>query len=126
VEADLRRTTGRSWSCSVDGQYVLAVTDGVQTVRVLLESEVEDEEWFVRDGSSAADLDAGLDADADELLASEVVEVLNSLGVAWPLCREHRGTMGACEGWWYCNGEPYHDVAGVGALEQGQVTPPAA
>lgn len=55
-----------------------------------------------------------------------VVEVLNSLGVAWPLCREHRGTMGACEGWWYCNGEPYHDVAGIGALEQGQVTPPAA
>lgn len=67
---------------------------------MLLESDVEDEEWFTPGDATAAELNAGLDADSDELLASEVVEALGALGVAWPVCREHEGPLGACEGWW--------------------------
>ncbi len=37
VQADLRRT----WTCSVDGDYVLSVTDGVVNERLLLAREVE-------------------------------------------------------------------------------------
>jgi hypothetical protein len=30
----------------VDSEYVLSVTDGAITARLLLESEVEDEDWY--------------------------------------------------------------------------------
>jgi hypothetical protein len=123
VQADLRRTTGRPWACSVDSEFVLRVTDGVADQRLLLESAVEDEDWFAPSDVTAEELSAGLDADADELLASEVAEALRTLGITWPACVEHRRVMGACEGWWYCEGDPYHDVAEVGALEQEQVSP---
>jgi hypothetical protein len=77
---------------------------------------------LVRAGRGVTDeLGAGLDADADELLATEVAEALRSLGVTWPICAQHRRVMGACEGWWYCEGEPYHDVAEVGSLPGQQV-----
>ena len=123
VQADLRRTTSRPWTCSVDSDHLLSVTDGVIGERLLLESEVEDEDWFLPAGATATELSAGLDADADEVLASEVAEALRGLGIAWPTCSAHRRVMGACEGWWYCEGVPHHDVAQVGALEQGQVSP---
>jgi len=100
----------------VDADYVLHVSDGVASERVLLESEVEDEDWFAPAEATADELDGGLDADADELVASEVAEVLRSLGEVWPICSEHHRLMGMCEGWWYCEGEPYHDVAVVGSL----------
>ena len=57
------------------------------------------------------------------MLASEVAEALRVLGITWPTCAQHRRAMGSCEGWWYCEGEPYHDVAEVGAVGQGQVSP---
>ena len=111
----------RPWTCSVDSEYVLSVTDGAITARLLLESEVEDEDWYAPAEASTDELGAGLDADADELLATEVAEALRSLGVTWPICAQHRRVMGACEGWWYCEGEPYHDVAEVGSLPGQQV-----
>ena len=121
VQADLRRTTSKPWTCSVDGDYTLSVTDGVIDERLLLEAEVEDEDWFLPAGATATEQSAGLDADADELLASEVAEALRGLGITWPTCAEHRRAMGACEGWWYCEGAPYHDVAEVGSLPDAQV-----
>lgn len=119
VQADLRRTTDRSWTCSVGPDYVLSVTDGEVTERVLLKSEVEDEDWYAPEEASESELDQGLSADADELLATEVAEALRAQDVTWPICPEHRRVMGNCEGWWYCEGEPYHDVAEVGSLQDG-------
>ena len=122
VEADLRRTTGRPWTCSVDPGLVLTLTDGVVTRRVLLESEVEDEGWFVQAEADTDEVSAGLDADADEVLAYEVSEAMTDLGVQWPVCQEHRRAMGSCSGWWYCEGEStesYHDIAEVGSLSKG-------
>ncbi len=121
VSADLVRTTNRPWTCDVGSDYVLTVSDGVIGERLLLESEVEDEEWFAPVGATAAELDAGLDADADELLSSEVAEALRSLGVEWPVCADHRRAMISCSGSWICNGEPSHDVAEVGSLQAAQV-----
>ena len=122
VQEDLRRTTDRPWTCSVDADYVLSVTDGVGSERLPLEPAVEDENWYAPAGATAAELIAGLDADADELLASEVAEALRCLGVTWPVCAEHRQVMAACEGWWYCEGDPSHDVAQVGSLAAEQVS----
>jgi hypothetical protein len=116
VQADLRRTTEKPWVCSVGPDYLLSVTDGVATEHVPLEAEVEDEDWFTPPGATASEQSAGLDADADETLATEVTEVLWTFGVTWPLCPEHCKAMGVCSGWWYCEGEPYHDLAEVGSL----------
>ena len=98
----------------------MSVTDGVVATRWPLEAEVEDEDWFVPADVTDSESSAGLDADADELLASEVAEALKGLGITWPTCAAHRRVMGACEGWWYCGGEPYHDVSEVGSLQDGQ------
>ncbi len=87
--------------------------------QVLLESEVEDEDWVAPSEASPDEVIGGLNADADELVASEAAEVLRSLGETWPVCPQHRRVMGMCEGWWYCEGEPYHDVAEVGSLTTG-------
>ncbi|MBN1093637.1 hypothetical protein JKP75_14380 [Blastococcus sp. TML/M2B] len=116
VEADLRRTTGRPWTCSVE-DFALTVTDGVLTRRVELEHEVE--EAFVAPPVEPRDLEADLDADADEVVAYEVSEALTDLGLHWPVCPEHRQVMGSCTGWWYCSGETYHDVAEIGSLQAG-------
>jgi hypothetical protein len=110
-------------TCSIDPDYVLCVTDGVVTERLLLESEVEDEGWFAPAEATAEEQNAVLDADADELLASEVAEAPTSLGVTWPVCAEHRRVLDACEGWWYCEGERYQDVAEVGCLSSEQRFP---
>jgi hypothetical protein len=119
VEADLRRTTGRPWTCSVDSELVLTITDGVIARIVVLEREVEDEEWFVRPGANPAEVSAGLDADASELVGGEAAEAMTDLGLEWPVCPEHSRVLGSCSGWWYCDGpspEDYHDVAEVGLL----------
>ena len=118
VQADLRGTTGKPWTCSVDADYLLQVSDGVASERVLLEAEDEDEDedWFAPPGASPEQLNGGLTADADEAVASETTEALRSPGEEWPVCPEHRRVTGVCEGWWYCEGEPYHDVAEVGSL----------
>src|SRR3954470_19513938 len=64
VEADLRRTTQRPWICSVADDYTLYVTDGVISERVLLDADVEDEDWFAPPGASPAEIEAGRAADA--------------------------------------------------------------
>jgi hypothetical protein len=122
VQADLRRTTGRPWGCSVDSDLVLMLTDGVITRAWSLEPELEDADWFVDPSAAPEEASAGLDADADELLAFEVAEAMADLGFEWPVCPEHRRVLGSCEGWWYCDGpspESYHDVAEVGSLPAG-------
>ncbi|WP_369137231.1 hypothetical protein [Modestobacter versicolor] len=119
VQADLRRTTGRPWRCSVDAAHLLTVTDGTVTGRVVLDAEVEDEEWFVPAGATPAERDAGLDADADEVVAGEVTAALRDHGVEWPRCPDHHRQLGACSGWWTCEGGASHDVAEVGSLQAG-------
>jgi hypothetical protein len=99
--------------------YLLSITDGGLSARVQLEREVEDEDWFVRAEATPSELSAGLDADADEAVAYEVTEGLVDVGVTWPVCPDHQRAMGACSGLWYCEGEPYHDVAEVGSLRAG-------
>lgn len=103
----------------MEANYVLHVSDGVASEQVLLESAVEDEDWYAPSEATPDELDGGLDADADELVASEAAEALRSLGHVWPVCPQHRREMGMCEGWWCCEGEPYHDVAQVGSLTAG-------
>lgn len=117
VQADLRRTTGKAWTCSVDGEYVLHVSDGAESQPVLLDSDVHDEHWFVPEGATPEQVDDGLDADAEELVAQEAAEALRLFDVEWPVCREHDRILGACSGWWYCGGQTYHDVAAVGSLK---------
>ena len=53
--------------------FDLSNTDGVLAERVPLESDVEDEDWFAPADATAEELSAGLDADAAELLAIEVM-----------------------------------------------------
>lgn len=120
AEQDLQRTTGQGWTCAISDGYVLHVTNGAVSEEVLLEENLEDEHWFVPAGASPVDLNDGLDADADELLATEVAEAVRALGVDWPLCAEHHRLMEACSSGWYCNGTPYHDVAAIGELEAHQ------
>ena len=122
VEADLRRTTGRAWTCTVDDALVLTVSDGVRSEQVALVDEVEDEDWYAPAGATSTELAAGLDADADEVVATDVAEVLRVLGTTWPVCALHARAMGNCSGWWYCPGEPQHDVAEAGSLPEGAAT----
>ncbi len=100
----------------MDPDYVLHVSDGALNERVLLESQVDDEDWFVPSDASPDEVNGGLDADADELVASGAAEALRSLGETWAICPQHARVMGMCEGWWYCEGNPYHGVAPVGSL----------
>jgi hypothetical protein len=97
VEADLRRTTQQPWTCFVADDYTLHVTAGGLSSKVLLEADVEDEEWFAPAEASPADVDDGLDADADELLASEAVELMRVLGITWPVCPDHSQVMGPAQ-----------------------------
>ena len=122
VQSDLRRTMDQAWTCALDDALVLTVSDGVRSEQVLLVDEVEDEDWYAPAGATPAELSAGLDADASEVIASEVTEALRALGTTWPLCAEHVRAMGNCSGWWYCQGEPPHDVAEAGSLPEGATT----
>ena len=116
VEADLCRTTGAPWRCEISADLVLTVTDGQQSESVLLEREIQDEEWYVDERAFPEELDAALDDEAAEAVADEVLEVLRALDVPWPLCIAHGALMGSCSGVWFCEGPPGHDVAEVGAL----------
>jgi hypothetical protein len=95
---------------------VLRVSDGERTEHVALERDVEDEEWFVPADATAADVEDGLAADADEVIASETAEALRALGLHWPLCAAHERVLTSCSGVWTCDGPPDHDVAVVGSL----------
>lgn len=105
--------------------YLLRVSTGPRVEQILLESEVEDENWFAPVDATPAELDAGLEADANELLAAEIGEAVRALGIEWPTCPQHGRLMDACSSWWYCAGEPYHDVAEVGSLPEGGAATPS-
>ena len=90
VQDDLRRTTGRLWSCVVGDDYVMSVTEGRRVEQVLLEAEVEEEEWFLPSGLEASELDGSLDADADEVVGGDTAQVLRVMGIWWPVCGARR------------------------------------
>jgi hypothetical protein len=116
VQADLRRTLGGDWVCAVDEEFVLSISDGRDTEASMLSRELQDAAWYVSADFSDAQQAAALDADADEAIADESLEVLRAMGVTWPVCAEHDRPMMSCEGGWICNGKPPHAVAVVGDL----------
>jgi hypothetical protein len=116
VEADLNRTLGASWTCTIDDQYRLTVAHGDQTEMSLLQSDVEDEQWYVKSDQAREERAAALEADADEAVATEVTEILHVMGIVWPTCPQHSEPLWNCEGWWGCNGPDSHDIALLGSL----------
>ena len=116
VAADVRRVLGEPWSCWLDDDWVLTVSDGARTESSLLNSRVEDEAWYVNERWSDEDQRAALDAEAAEAVATEVVEILRVLGAGPLTCPQHDSRLGSCEGVWYCEGVNGHDVALVGRL----------
>jgi hypothetical protein len=116
VQADLRRTTGHPWRLTVSTDLVLTIADDRQIAQVQLDAEVDD---VLLEGVTSDSLADELDIDADDAVAYQVSEGLIDLGVTWPLCPDHRRAMSVCSGLWFCEGEPYHDVADVGSLVAG-------
>jgi len=118
VESDLRRTLDPAWSCALDDDWVLTVNDGMRTEVSGLAGDVEDESWYFESDQTPSERAAAQAAEADELVATEVAEILRVLGVGWPVCPQHARLMSNCEGWWLCSGPPSHDVATAGTLGQ--------
>ena len=116
VASDLERVSGKGWRCTLDDEYVLSVTFGEQSESTLLESSVEDEQWFVSPEMTPEQQAEALNADAAEAVAEEVLEVLRAAGWPSPLCDEHRRPLMVCGDVWLCNGPPGHDVAAIGHL----------
>jgi hypothetical protein len=116
VASDLTRVSGTGWKCIVDDQYVLTVTFRDQSESTVLESAVEDEEWYVSPKMTPEQQALALDADASEAVADEVLEVLRAAGWPSPHCDEHRLGLTVCGDVWLGNGPPGHDVAAVGHL----------
>jgi hypothetical protein len=79
----------------VDSDLVVTFTDGAVTRRGVLEADVEDEHWFPPPGADPAEVSAGLDVDAEEVLAEAVSDAMIELGLEWPVCPEHRQLMGS-------------------------------
>ena len=117
VQRDLRRASGDAWECAVDGDYVLTLRRADATESVMLERDLEDEAWYVRAEFSDEQQASALDADADDVVASEAIEVLRVLGWSAPLCGDHNKPLSVCSGVWLCEGPPGHDVAVVGELD---------
>jgi hypothetical protein len=116
VQSDLRRTLSANWICAVDEEFVLSMSDGRDTEASMLSREFQDPDWYIRADITDAEQAAALDAEAEEAVADEALEVLRVMGVTWPVCTEHDRPMMCCEGEWLCNGEPPHAVALVGDL----------
>lgn len=117
VQGDLRRASGDDWECAVDGDYVLTLRRADATESVLPERDLEDEAWYVRPECSHEQQALALDADADEVVASEAIEVFRVLGWSAPHCGDHNRSLSLCTGVWLCQGPPGHDVAVVGELD---------
>jgi hypothetical protein len=93
VQADLRRTLGSDWSCSIGDDYVLTVAGAGSAESALLDSLVEDEAWYLPAGQTIEQRRAALEVDAEEVVACEVVEVMRVLGQTSPHCSEHGGSL---------------------------------
>lgn len=116
VEADLRRTDLDSWRCTVTPDYRVQLADGEQTVSAPLEPDVQDERWYVIPGLSAQEQRIGFELDAAEAVAQSVIDLLGSLGIAWPACPVHETMLGPCTGAWCCPSAATHGVP-VGQLD---------
>lgn len=117
VVEDLNRTLDGPWRCDVSDEYIVTIDGPAGSESSALHPEVEDEAWYVRPDASEEEQEAGFEADAEEAVAQEVLELLEVLGIGWPICPEHGPQVGVCEGVWFCNGKPEHVVAVVGLLE---------
>lgn len=117
IEADLRRTTGSPWRCTVNEDCQLTVGLGERRETCGLTVEVEEEDWFVGRAQTPDEVADGLAAEAEEFLAHEVADVLRVLGVTWPVCQEHGRIVSNCCGCWLCDGPPAHDLGSVGSLD---------
>lgn len=113
-EQDLRTALGPTWSCVLEDDLVLTVTDGTRTERSMLPAEVSDESWYVNSAWSESEQQAVLESEAMEVVALEVQEILDVLDRARLACPEHHGDLEACTHVWYCRDG--HDVALVGRL----------
>ena len=117
LTADLHRTLGEAWRCSIAGDRTLTLTGPDVQEAVLLDSQVEDEDWYVRPEFSPQDQAEALNAAADDLVANTVSEVFDSLGTPWPVCPEHEQAAGNCDGSWYCASAETHDLGLLGELK---------
>jgi hypothetical protein len=116
VAADLRRMSSAQWDCQVGDDYVLTVSFGDASESVLLQREIEDEEWYVAPEFTPEEKAQALEMDAAEAVAEETLEVLRAQQWPWPQCAKHRRPLMVCSGTWLCNGPPAHELAVVGAL----------
>ena len=115
-DADFKRTLGATWSVTVSDGPVVTVTDGHRTESVLLDNEVDLENW-PQEAWSEQYRDHTLDDDASESLAGEIFEVARLWNVSFPSCPEHASTLvDVCSMTWTCPGPPAHDIAPVGHL----------
>lgn len=117
LTADLHRTLGDAWGCSVSKDRTLTLSGPHVLEAVPLEGQIEDEDWYVRPGFSPQEQAEAFDAAAEDLVANAVSEVLSSLGTPWPICSDHGHVAGNCDGSWYCCSPETHDLGRLGELQ---------
>jgi hypothetical protein len=113
LSADLQVALGDGWVCAVDESLVLTVTGPAGSESTLLEREVAD--FFVPDASWPEEQRvAALEEDADDVVASEALEVLRVLQVPGPVCPQHGEAFSSCSSVWVC--PEGHDGPFIGEL----------
>ncbi|MFB6724186.1 hypothetical protein ACFCV3_28670 [Kribbella sp. NPDC056345] len=112
---DMRRTLGKGWWCRLDDPYVVTVTDGRRTERVLLDARVDEENWPA-EAWAAGLREHTMADDAADAVAGEVLEVMRLWDIGWPLCTEHGRVADVCSSTWVCPGPRSHDLGLLGAL----------
>lgn len=123
LTADLRRTTGDEWQCSVAQRYSVTLTGPHGQAAVRLDREIDDS-WYVRGEFSPSERAEALDRAADALIASAVSSHFDSLGTPWPVCPEHGRAASIGDGSWYCSSDSArHDLGRLGALSSGDPDP---
>lgn len=116
LTADLRRTIGDEWQCSVGKQYTVTLTGPDVHEALRLDRRI-DESWYVRAEFSPDRQAEALGWAADDLVASAVSYAFEALGTPWPICSEHGQPASNCDGSWYCSSDATrHDLGPLGAL----------
>jgi hypothetical protein len=116
AEADLNGTLDGSWTSTIDDRYVLTISNGEVTEFGRIPSHIEDEDWYIKPDQTLEERATALQADADEAVATEAIEILRAVGILWPTCPQHCKQLWNCMGWWGCNGPESHDIARLGSL----------
>lgn len=106
---DLRRTLPGRWDLAIDGDLLLTVQRDGEAESVAIEASIPDGAWPAAAFSSQY-LASTLHDDAAEVVMENVVEVLDSWGIRWPVCTEHRTDMEPCGATWVCRNVIPHDV----------------